>query len=259
MLSTSLLLLTAIAVVPCQQAPTAVERVEGRVVDMRGEPVPAARVAVAPWSEPERELATASADAEGCFVLGKVPVCAAWAIRATAPGRAHARVLAAPGDGPITVQLPEGVRVKGRGVNGKGQAVPGATVAAALAFARELKHARDLAVTDKDGRFEMTRVPLGIVWFTAAVPGESMAAARRHVTADCEIEVAPAAWPTLDASIEVRGLPEGGIPAACAVIEAQMVIGLPPPWDRMALDGSGRCELKGMPGFLCTVTPEIPG
>src|SRR5205085_52560 len=91
-------------------------------------------------------------------------------------------------------------------VDGKGAGVPGATVAATLAFARELHHARDLAVTDDAGRFQMTKVPLGLVWFTAVLPGGGMAAARRHVGGECAVELVPATWKTVNLTLEVRAL-----------------------------------------------------
>ena len=47
---------------------------EGRVVDLRGEPVPLASVWIATWQEPDKALARGTCDGEGCFRIGRVAV-----------------------------------------------------------------------------------------------------------------------------------------------------------------------------------------
>lgn len=253
-------LVLAIASAVAQDQPV-LARVEGRVVDLRGEPLPAAVVFVTAWSDPDTVLARATADGDGRFVLGQVPVRDSWGIGAEAPGRTTHRTWTVPGRGPVTVQLPEAVRVNGRLRNRAGEPVAGATVVADLAFARELQGVRDLAVTDAEGRFELPRVPLGVVSFLAVVPGEGLALLRRHVTADTVIELSPEGK-TVDTTIAVVGLPPAGPPAGAAVNLTPFggaVRALPPPWQRAALARDGRCTLVGLPEWRFTVTPEIPG
>src|SRR5262245_30436311 len=59
---------------------------EGRVVDLRGEGVPLAKVWVTAPGEPGRELAKSVCDGEGFFRIGQIPARASGMLRATGEG-----------------------------------------------------------------------------------------------------------------------------------------------------------------------------
>jgi hypothetical protein len=76
------------ALKPTRDGNPATGSVEGRVVDAAGIGVPNATVAVLTPDLPPRELASATSDARGDFVVEKIPPGADRIVRATKIGRA---------------------------------------------------------------------------------------------------------------------------------------------------------------------------
>lgn len=258
----ALLGLSAPSQSPAPAPPPAIERVEGRVVDLLGEPLVAAMVVVTPWRDPDTVLARGATDGEGRFVFGSVPIRDAWGVRASSPHCASASLWAVPGRGPFTVRLPESVRVAGHLRDRGGKPVAGVVVNATLAYARELAGACDRAVTDDDGRFELKNVPLGFVCFAAVIPDVGLGLSWRHVRGEDVVDIGPPAGKSMDTVIEIEGLPIDGPPPGAAVAirsRNRLCSQLPPPWNRVPMDRSGRIEIRQMPESWFEVTPEIPG
>src|SRR5262245_34056420 len=104
----------------------ATARVEGRVVDLRGVPVPAAEVWVTASQEPGTVLARGNCDGDGFFLFARVPVRESWQVFATADGSVVGEDFARPGGAPRTLLLHDAAVVRGVLRDRKGTPVAGA-------------------------------------------------------------------------------------------------------------------------------------
>jgi protocatechuate 3,4-dioxygenase beta subunit len=163
-------------------APTAAQHtLTGQVVDGRGEPVPLAEVWVTPWGADDEVLARTRTDGQGTFVLGRVPERRAWAVHAQADGTTHETDHLSPADLIASLRLSDAGSVRGTFADAEGKPVAGAQVVAAFDLARGSRRPVT-TVTDAEGRFELARVPLGIVDVRACKEGQGFGAGRVHVT-----------------------------------------------------------------------------
>ncbi len=178
---------------------------QGRVVDVLGDPVPAATVAAIAHGV---TVARTTTDGEGVYHLSRVPARGAE-IRFTAPGKAEVCV---PWRGPGAPHfrnetLEDADRLYGRVTNAAGGAVAGATViVVADRFHGE-------AVTDAGGRYELAAVPLRAVLVRAwAATGRAERAVRLVGTTRCDISM-PARTPGTRC-VRVKGLPAEAVATA---------------------------------------------
>lgn len=233
--------------------------VEGRVVDLRGDGVPAARVRVVRHDDPTKALAQAVADGEGCFRLAKIPELRQLQVHAEADGFCTGVEQLGSNPRAVVVSMQHAVVVRGTLKNRRGEPVPDAIVRA-TPHCRSLLLVRCDARTDRDGRFELAAVPLAPMEFTAWVAGYGLARQVLHVASACELDLQPNVPSTTNLTVEVRGLSADAPP-----VELQLwpyvdgrASNLPPPIDRARADATGRWQLTGAPDWGYSVTPSSP-
>lgn len=232
-------------------APVAATKVvEGRVVDMRGEGVPLAKVWLATRTAPDQVVARTIADGEGCFRVGNVPNRDDLQTRATADG--HCVAIGMSFDNrTITVTLQHAATVTGVLRNRAGTPMPDTTVAA-LVNGRNMRAAPCEARTDAAGRFVLRSVPLAPMQISAWIPGEGMASIAHHVAADCDVVVQPGDTPTTSIAIAVEGLPDQALATLRVAVREQRdgdLVRLPPPLDTIHM---------ATPEVLLELLPDAP-
>ncbi|MBK8097633.1 MAG: carboxypeptidase regulatory-like domain-containing protein [Planctomycetes bacterium] len=190
-----------VAPVICQQSPRIV--LAGRVVDMRGEPLPDAEV----WVESALPEATAwrtRTDGDGMYRLG-VPREDIRHLYARARGHCSVAHRLQEPFAPFRVVLHEAATVRGVLRN-----AAGAPVAAAVMFARPRTrpgNAVAKATTDEQGKFAITGVALGSNQIAAWIQGEGVVKTTARIAGDTEIELAPTGDPTTSMTVHLRGRP----------------------------------------------------
>ena len=241
------------------QAPAAVEAtttvIEGRVVDMRGDGVPAARIRIVSWEDPASAVAKGVADGDGYFRLGKVPKSPSLQVHVDAEGFCTGVEYARAG-GTVTVTLQHAVPVRGVVRNRRGEPVAGVVVRADP-FGRTLTYVRCDARSDAEGQFELPGVPLAPVQFAAWVDGEGLAGLLQHVAAPCEIVLAPNETKVTDLAVTIEGLPADAPSVSLSLLPYRNggLSYLPPPHDRPRFDAKGHWELHGVPDCEYTLYP----
>ena len=240
------------------QAP-APARLEGRVTDQRGEPMPAAEVWVAPYAERERVVARTRCDGDGVFLLPRVPVDGPWLLCATSDGKATTAQYVGRTWGPSQVRLHDAATVTGFVRDAAGIPVPGAPVRASLFATRAYLGAGDETTTDANGAFALKKVPIGPVVFRAIVPG-GMAFANLLLPGDGAVDVVFDKKPTKQLQVEVTGVDPARLRGVRFEVRPdRMPQSLPAPWARPALDEKGRCALVGIPNEPLVVSFDAPG
>jgi protocatechuate 3,4-dioxygenase beta subunit len=256
--------LVVVGVLAAQQAPATEEfvRVEGRVVDMRGEPVPAADVWVDTQEAPDTAIARTICDGDGYYLIAKARVRGSLQVRATAPGRVIGKTVLARDAVFTEVLLHDAACVTGVLRDRSGKPVAGAVVRAALDRTRSMFNIDARATTDAEGRFAIDTVPLGIVAVVAIVPGEGLAEAMQPVVADTSIVLTPSREPRIDLDIEVRGLTAEAaqrVRLLVATSPGSRRLTLPPAWESPRLSGDGRCTLYHVPDHDYVVRSMLDG
>jgi len=259
--SALLWLLTVSLSLAAQSPPAPAETttfLEGRVVDLRGEGVPVAKVWVVDLFEPDQVLARTVADGEGYFRLGKVPKRASLRTQGTADGYC---VGIGESTGSITtIGLQQSARVSGVLRNKAGQPVRGALVLAQVS-GRILWGVNSRAETDAEGRFVLPDVALAPNRISAWVEGEGVASVDRHVSGDGEIELRPGDQPVTTITIEVDGMPEAArreLRLSLLSVGGDSFEYLPPPFDLPSLP-DGWLQLNPVPDVRYRVSPIAPG
>lgn len=239
----------AVAQAPPATAPErATVTIDGRVVDMRGEGVPAVSIRVS-GRDDESELARGFADGEGYFRLPRVPAAAWHRVTASSEGRCTGVAVVAPESSSCTVTVHDAATVRGVLRNRRDEPVAAAIVRAEPRM-RTLWGVLVDATTDADGRFELRGVPLGVIGISALVPGEGLAVTERVVAGDVDVALAPADEPTKTLRIVVAGMPAGAAESLRARIlpyRNGSPHRFPPPWDRPQFGADGVCELAPVP------------
>lgn len=229
-------------------APPATTLVEGRVVDMRGEGVPAARIRVT-GREVEQELAHGVADGEGYFRIPRVQPAAWYRVMASSEGRCTGTAYIRPPSTSCLVTVHDAATVRGVLRDRQGEPVGGAIVRAEPRM-RSLWGVSVDATTDRDGRFELRDVPLGYITIGAIVPGEGFARVESIVAGDTEVALTPSLEATTTLRIVVTGIPEAAAASlGCMLLPYRdgSLQRFPPPWDRPAFGADGVCELAPVP------------
>lgn len=231
--------------------------VEGRVVDMRGDGVPAARVRIATYDDPAKELAKTVADGEGYFRVGKVPEQRGLQVQADADGFCTGVEHLGSNPRAVQVSMQHAVVVRGTLKNRSGEPVRNVIVRAAP-FGRSLRMVRCDARTDGDGRFELTGAPLATLQVVAWVEEEGLARQVVHVAGPRELELQPEAGPTTSLTVVIKGLPAGAPPVDFDVlpIHGRGLTQFPPPLDCPRADAKGRWQLNDAPDWDYTLKPS---
>lgn len=239
-------------------APQDPARLQGRVVDAEGRPVPAAQVEITPWAEPHRVLQRTRSDGDGMFFLSD-PADTYWLrVRAWAADSAVREIWARDRNAPLVVQLQAGVAVRGTLRDAQGRALAGTRVRG-IGFHPERSGDRH-AITDAEGRFTLTNMPLGAVSVVASVPGEGMYWSNFVATGDDDVVLQPSGGERTTLTLRVDGLP----PDAASRVRVELRPndgdnGLPPPWDEVALDAAGAMTLRDLPKVPYTVVLRAEG
>ena len=240
-----LALLAAIASAQDKAGPAATARIEGRVLDLRREPVAAATVWVATRQDPDTELARTTCDGDGHFVLQCVFERGRRLVRATAAGRCIGERVVYSADEPLIVFVHDAATLRGVLRNGSFAPVAGARVEATIPFDPTFD-ARDFAVTAADGSFTLTKAPLGTVSLNAFVPGEGLASDQFTVREDMTVVLSANVPAMTSIDIVVHGLPAEARRIA-AIDRGRALAGLPLPPASLRLDADAKCRLENLP------------
>ncbi|MEO6598049.1 MAG: carboxypeptidase-like regulatory domain-containing protein [Planctomycetota bacterium] len=230
---------------------------QGRVVDMRGSGVPAARVQVTSWGESEPILARGTSDGDGYFRIGRVPWRSAWSVSATADGQNAVDYYWHDASEPVSLRLFDAAVLTGVLRNKMGEPVP-RVVLRAISWNR-VSAAHDLATTDDAGMFRLSKVTPGPVSVVAAVPGEGLYEKNFRARSDAEIALAPNPGGRTSLTIRVDRLPPDLLVSVRVVLQPNGGFnGLPPPWYQPALSADATCVLTDVPDVPYTVRLQAP-
>ncbi len=230
----------------------------GRVVDLRGEGVPAAEVWIG--NEDRSELtARATADGEGYFRLTKVPD-QAWTVFATNDGLCIGRDYVSGLAETARVEVHDAATIRGILRDALGAPVAGAVVSASPA-GRALTRSPRTATTGEGGHFTIPKVPLGLSQLTSWVRGQGLAELRHRVEGDAEVVLVASTEPTTSFEITVEGLPKEGRPEvslAWLPYRNGSLTYLPEPFRRPRIAGT-RWSAQGLPHWQYTVRLHATG
>ncbi len=233
--------------------------IDGRVVDMRGDGVPVAKVWVTSWDAPLTVLARTVADGDGYFRVPKVPPLETLEVRATAEGFCsglgyHSK------SAPVTVQINHAATVRGTLVDRAGNPVANADVRARLTGRVECTTQSD-ARTDDQGRFLLPGVALGPQVVNAWVAGEGLAEQRLEVRGDTKLELRPGSETPTTMRVVVEGVPADALPSVTLALlpyTKGSLSYLPPPHDRPRFT-TGEWKGDALPDRDYTVYPNAKG
>ena len=207
MLPTALLVLASLASAPQQAAPQEdTTRVRGRVVDMRGEGVPAASIQISDWLTPDKVLTTTATDGEGYFLSGKVKKRGGFQVHCSAEDRCNAIVYAKP-DRTTYVVVHDAVTVTGTLHDRAGKPIAGALIRSSYE-GRGLFNTISDGHTDEHGKFTLHAVALGYNRFSTWIDGAGLTEVRRKVDGPCEVALVESNEATTSMTIKIAGLPE---------------------------------------------------
>ena len=231
----------------------------GRVVDMRGNPVPASRVWVVTENAPASVLAQGMGDGDGCFRFRHMHSGEGQLIRATADGKSTAETVLDEDPGHLMLLVHDAATLRGVLQNRAGQPVPGTVVR--VVDRSCVSYAADcFATTDATGAFALERVPLGPVEVSAVVPEEGLYSASMVVSGDGTVSLRRADIPTTTLELRVRGLRADLLPSVRVFLQSRDdELVLPPPWHQPRLGDNGTCSLLGLPNIPYSLHLECPG
>jgi hypothetical protein len=224
------------------------EFVEGRVVDLRGEPVPAAAIAVSTWQDPDTVVGRGTSDGEGWFRVPKLQAAEGWNIRASKPDLVSSGEQASSGRRTVRVLMMETALVQGTLTNRAGQPVANAIVRAEL-FARIGSRTFADATTDAQGHFAV-RAPLGFLQVAAVVPGEGLARSTQRIGGDSTIALAPDEGPQTSLAVRVTGVPADALDRVRLSVRPygpRRYAPFPPPWHQPRFDAAGHWAIDHAP------------
>ncbi|HEX6812529.1 MAG TPA: carboxypeptidase regulatory-like domain-containing protein [Planctomycetota bacterium] len=233
---------------------------QGRVVDLRGEGVPAAKVWITTALPPAAPVAQTIADGEGYFLL-KAPRMDWVQVQASGEGTCRSAGFARRNTLAVRIEVHDGVTVRGVLRRRDGKPVKDVPVRA-YPEGRVLHHSHADARTDDEGRFELLSVPLGPTRVVAWVDGEGLAEVEQRIAGDCDVALAPLTEPTTNLRIEVAGLPGAKATDASVRLLPYAKGGLrelPPPLGSSKLDASGVLELESLPDHEYRVSVYLDG
>lgn len=221
----------------------------GRVVDLRGEPVPIAKVWVVAGNDRDEQIAHSMADALGYFRMGGVPKANSYRLRATADGKSIGSDYLDSDAERGRIVVHDAATVRGVLRNANGDPVANTIVEAhALHFAFGSKVSGE---TDENGRFALQRVPLGHTQIGAVVIGEGLAEVRYRVAGEDEIELRSAKGETVSLHITVEGMPKDDAPEVAVSLwpyRRGRLQNLPPPWREPRFRGD-EWQADGLPDW----------
>ncbi len=239
-----LLVLLCTPWLPGQEAAPVLARMQGRIVDERGEPVPAARLEVTRAGQPPRKAAT---DATGRFLVPQI-LAGTVSVRIVAPGKAELRAhqhLDA-GTNAVGWELRDAAPLRGRVADADGRAVGHAVVVLLAGSVLETS-------ADAEGRFEFRAAAVGAGTVRAYGP-RSFAQRTVVVGAEAAVDLVLPAAGAESRLVRVLGLPRT-VPAQVRLVAWDGA--LSPRQGRVQVGQDGVAEVRIMGTTL--VQLEAPG
>jgi hypothetical protein len=181
----------------------------GRVMDMLGEPVVAAKLQVMVWDRTRTVQASGRTDGEGMFRIRapKLPMGDFWLVEASAEGRCAAVAATLNPEEPILITVHDAAQLRGTLRDDAGK-----PVANALVFARSTEHclhqAESQVTTDTLGNFVLPNVALGPTMVGAFVVGQGLMQAHLCVQKDATVQLVPTPGPQTSIHVTLEGLPK---------------------------------------------------
>lgn len=252
--------LFATAQLGAAQAQTRSDRFGGRVVDALLAPTPGAEV----WLTDElgRVQRRGRCDSTGVFTLTVPLVHTGLWLCASAPGKVRLRRRVLPGwDAHTSLRLWDAATVKGRIVDGRGEPIAGAHVAAT--FGRSWNYFDATAATATsatDGRFEIVGVSLGMIDFRVIGDGLRFASKCIKVEGDTEVELVIERKQEREFELSFTGLTDSDRAATCLRLSCQGPQRRVFLADRWPITASPVADwVRGMPaGFTVVIAPLHP-
>lgn len=234
--------------------------IAGRVVDQRGEPIPAARLSVTGSRDHDRVLGRSASDGDGVFQLLRVARHESFTVTATADGYC-ARSIRVGDPQRVEVRLQHATTVRAVVRDGDGVAVAGTEVLA-QPVGSVLEGVLCRGTTDERGVCALAGVPLAPMRFLAWIPGRGLAVATARIGGADEVTLAPET-----AGVALRVRPNAAAAAADLVATARPVlrafdngaeVRLPAAatWQR---EDSGVWHLEHLPDLSYRVDLAVPG
>ena len=233
--------------------------VEGRVVDLRGEPVPAAAIAISTWQDPETVIARGTSDGEGWFRVSQLFAAEGWNIRASKSELVSSGEQANSRRRTVRVLMMDTALVQGVLTNRVGEPVANAIVRAEL-FGRLASRTFADATTDAQGRFAV-RAPLGSVQIAAVVPGEGLASRIQNIAGDLTVALAPDEGPQTSLAVRVTGVSTDLLDQVRLSVRPygpRRYTPFPPPWHLPRLHAAGQWAIDHAPDCKYTIYPSSP-
>lgn len=228
---------------------------EGRVVDMLGQGIPAAAVHASVWNDPT-PLARTFADGGGYFRLLRVPLRASLLVKAEQDGYCVGVAYAGSRTRVVQIDLQHATTLSGTLRNRAGEPVAGAVVLAEPT-GRSLTYVECETRIDASGRFEFRAVPLAPLRVSAWVEGEGLAVVSRHVVGPCEVALVPSQEATTTLQVKIDGLPESATDILLSLYPYRRgsMEKLPPPHRAPRIGRDGRWTLAAAPDLEYLVSP----
>jgi hypothetical protein len=241
--------------------------VSGRVLGPVGQPMPNVEVIAARNPRGGEALAKTRTDAEGIFVMARLPFDSGCLILATTNGHTTGMTYASLGleqpDAGVELRLWEANTLRGRVLDAAGKPLAGAVVLGAKDYTWFEGHFLAPEVnTDAEGRFELQGVPIGDCVIRAWAPGFVMREHALSAVADASVDVSLASGDGVTLAITTEGLPAEVRQATKVwIYPTRSGTGFPFPVriGNNQLDGEGRLSLAGLPEVEWHVELSVPG
>ncbi|MFK7741401.1 MAG: carboxypeptidase regulatory-like domain-containing protein [Planctomycetota bacterium] len=239
----------AAAPVLCQQADSCTIR--GQVVDMFGTAIVGADIVHDDWSIAEPKRPRTLSDEDGYFTLTNLPRRNAWRLQSRYPGMGNVTTMHRNEHRILQVTMFDALVTHGTLRDQLGQPVADTQVRG-LTFLKGVHE--QIVKTDANGAFVFDRLPPGPTSLVAHVVGEGLYMQNRYVQQSGLAQLRSNAANTANVTLQFFGLNTNQrADALVRMVPNRGYTGLPPSWDRVALDDYGNCRLTELPAVTYDV------
>lgn len=251
--------LFVIAVAAPQSPPTpATFTLSGRVVDVRGEGIPAATIEIG-GRVPGNAIMRTRCDGEGQFRIAGLHRERTFRLHASAPGFCRVSEPIPYNRTTMEVVLPEAANLRGTVRNKAGRAVPNVAVFATGTSA--VRRVVANTTTDANGQFVLAGVPLALSVVAAWIPEEGFVMASLRVTRDAAVELSPATTDLTSLSVAVTGVADEDLPKVTLRITSDELGGQPEHPEPICISSmkSAKWSVTNLPDWRFLIWPEADG